>query len=210
MQQFYCIGNFKMNKGTDYELKVMSLVKFMLEKEELGISPKKAKVLHKPAYYSRDRRKDIIFDVSIEIRRKDAEIPYWIWIWECKNYSHKVPVDDVEEFHAKLNQVGANRTKGTIITPVGFDEGAYEFALSKGIGLWRWIPEGTPVIRLDTSSNAWSDDAVLYGLTNEVANGFPDINFVFALTTNGKLTTVFSKMIAQEFLTFNSNLKGTE
>lgn len=195
--------NSKMNKGTDYELKVMNLVKLMLEKEELGISPKQARVLHKPTYYSRDRRKDIIFDVSIEIRRKDAEMPYWIWIWECKNYSHKVPVDDVEEFHAKLNQVGANRTKGTIITPVGFDEGAYEFALSKGIGLWRWIPEGTPVVRLDTGSNAWSDDAVLYGLTNKVTNGFPDDNFVFALTTNGQLTTVFSKMIAQEFLTFN-------
>jgi Restriction endonuclease len=189
-----------MSKGTDYELKVMNLVKQKLEEEEFGISPKYAKVSHKPAYYSRDRKKNIIFDVSIEICRKDAETPYWIWIWECKNYSHKVPVDDVEEFHAKLNQVGANRTKGTIITPVGFDEGAYEFALSKGIGLWRWIPDGTPVIRLDTGSDSWSDDTVLYGLTHEVTNGFPGDNFVFALTTNGRLTTVCSELIAQEFL----------
>ena len=189
-----------MNKGTDYELKVMNLVKLKLEEEELGISPGQAKVSHKPTYYSRDRQKDIIFDVSIEICRKGAETPYWIWIWECKNYSHKVPVDDVEEFHAKLNQVGANRTKGTIITPIGFDEGAYEFARSKGIGLWRWIPEGTPVIHLDTGSDSWSDDAVLYGLKNEITNGFPGDNFVFALTTSGQLTTLCSEMIAQEFL----------
>jgi Restriction endonuclease len=194
------LRNFEMNKGTNYELKVMNLVKLKLEEEEFGISPEHARVSHKPTYYSRDRQEDIIFDVSIEVYRKDAEAPYWIWIWECKNYSHKVPVDDVEEFHAKLNQVGANRTKGTIITPVGFDKGAYEFARSKGIGLWRWIPEGTPVIRLDTGSDSWSGDAVVCGLTHEITNGFPGDNFVFALTTNGQLTTVYSEMIAQEFL----------
>lgn len=189
-----------MNKGTDYELKVMNLVRLMLEREELGIIPQQAKIFPKPAYYSRDRQKNIIFDVSIELYRKNAEKPYWIWIWECKNYLHKVPVNDVEEFHAKLNQVGANQTKGTIITPVGFDRSAYEFACSKGIGLWHWIPEGTPVIRLDNDSNSWLDDTVVHGLTNEVTNGFSSDNFVFALTTGGHLTTLASEMIAQEFL----------
>jgi hypothetical protein len=188
-----------MNKGAAYELKVMNLVSLKLEEEELGISSKQAKVRHKPAYYSRDRQKDIIFDVSIEVCRKGAERPYWIWIWECKNYSHKVPVDDVEEFHTKLNQVGANRTKGTIITPVGFDKSAYEFARSKGIGLWRWIPEETPVIRLDTGYDSWSENVIVSGLTNEVTNGFPDDDFVFALMTDGQLTTVCSELIAQEF-----------
>ncbi|MBE9156991.1 restriction endonuclease [Nodosilinea sp. LEGE 06152] len=189
-----------MDKGTDYELKVMKLVKLKLEEDEFGINPKQARVSHKPTYYSRDRQKDIIFDVSIEICRKGAETPYWIWIWECKNYSHKVPVDDVEEFHAKLNQVGANRTKGTIITPIGFDEGACEFARSKGIGLWRWIPDGTPIIRLDAGSDSWSYDAVWHGITHEITSGLSGDDFVFALTTNGQSTTVFSEMIAQEFL----------
>lgn len=189
-----------MNKGTDYEIKVMNRVKLMLDQEELSISPKQAKISHKPAYYSRDRQKNITFDVSIEVCRKGAETPYLIWIWECKNYSHKVPVDDVEEFHAKLNQVGANKTKGTLISPSEFDEGAYEFARSKGIGLWRWIPDGAIVFRLDAGSDSWSDDSIYYGLTKDVTNGFSDDNFVFALTTHGKLTTVFSEMIAQEFL----------
>lgn len=189
-----------MNKGTDYEIKVMNLVKQQLEDEELGIIPKQAKVFYKPAYYSKDRQKDIVFDVSIEVCRKGTEKPYWVWIWECKNYSHKVPVDDVEEFHAKLNQIGANKTKGSIITPVGFDQGAFEFARSKGIGLWRWIPGETPVIRFDTGFDSWSDDVIIYGLTNKTTNGFSDDNFVFALTTNGQLTTIRAEMIVQEFL----------
>lgn len=195
-----------MNKGTAYELKVMNLVDRKLKEEEFGISPKQAKVLHKPAYYSRDRQKNITFDVSIEVYRKGAETPYWVWLWECKNYSHKVPVDDVEEFHAKLNQVGANRTKGTIITPGGFDEGAYEFARSKGIGLWRWIPDGVPVIRLDTGFDSWSEEVIVCGLTNEITNGFPDDDFVFALTTDGQFTTGCSNLITLEFADVQSSL----
>ncbi|MHC5746686.1 MAG: restriction endonuclease [Nostoc sp.] len=194
-----------MSKGTDYEIKVMNRIKLMLDQEELGIIPKQVKISHKPAYYSRDRQKNINFDVSIEVCRKGAEMPHWIWIWECKNYSHKVPVDDVEEFHAKLNQVGSDKTKGTVISPSEFDEGAYEFARSKGIGLWRWIPDGAIVFRLDTGSDSWSDDSIHYGLINNVTSGFPDDNFVFALTTNGKLITVLSEMIAQEFLDVDIN-----
>lgn len=187
-----------MNKGTDYEVKAMDLVRLKLEKGDFGINYKQTKLIHRPAYYSRDRKKNIIFDVSLEVFRKGAEWPYWIWIWECKNYSHKVPVDDVEEFHVKLHQVGANSTKGTIITPIGFDSGAYEFARSKGIGLWRWIPEEMPVFRLDTAHDTWSDDVVINGLTNEITNGFPSDSFVFAMTTSGKFITSFSQMIDLE------------
>ena len=59
-----------MSKGTDYEIKVMNRIKLMLDQEALGISPKQAKISHEPAYYSRDRQKNITFDVSIEICRK--------------------------------------------------------------------------------------------------------------------------------------------
>lgn len=194
-----------MNKGTDYEIKVMNRVKLMLNQEELGISPRQAKTSHKPAYYSRDRQKDITFDVSIEVCRKGSETPHWIWIWECKNYSHKVPVDDIEEFHAKLNQVGADKAKGTVISPAKFDKGAYEFARSKGIGLWRWIPDRAMIFRLDADSDSWSDERIYFGLIEDITSGFPDDNFVFTLTTNGNLTRVLSEMIVQEFLDVDMN-----
>ncbi|MBD1907629.1 restriction endonuclease [Funiculus sociatus GB2-A5] len=194
-----------MGKGKTYELDVASLLQQLLDQGELGIHPEQARIQHKPAYYSRDRMKDILFDVSIEVCRRGASTPFWIWIWECKNYSHTIPVDDVEEFHAKLNQVGADRTKGTMITPIGFDEGAYEFARSKGIGLWRWIPKDTPVIRLDTGSELWSQESILYGLMTEITPGLPDGEFIYGLTTNGQLTTKRSELISLEFMDAQSN-----
>ena len=105
-----------MSKGDAYEQDVLKSVQDQLNRGNLSIDPKLCRVRHKPNYFSRDRGKDIIFDVSIEVSRRTAAEPYWIWIWECKNYNHTVPVNDVEEFHSKLSQVGANRTKGTMIT----------------------------------------------------------------------------------------------
>ncbi|MEE8470575.1 MAG: restriction endonuclease, partial [Dehalococcoidia bacterium] len=143
-----------MSKGTAYEQYVLNIVQGELSRGDLGIIPNLACVRHKPKYFSRDRAKDITFDISVEVFRKDAVEPYWIIILECKDYSHKVPVEDVEEFHAKLSQVGADRTKGKMVTPVGFGRGAVEFARSKGIGLCRSIPPGKLVRLLEDSSGA--------------------------------------------------------
>ena len=67
--------------------------------------------------------------------------PSIIIIIECKDYSNSIPVDDVEEFHAKLQQVGADNTKGIIITQNGcFQKSALTYAESKGIALARILP----------------------------------------------------------------------
>lgn len=67
--------------------------------------------------------------------------PSIIIVIECKDYSNGIPVDDVEEFHAKLQQIGADNTKGIIITKNGcFQRSAVSYAESKGIALARIIP----------------------------------------------------------------------
>lgn len=83
-----------------------------------------------------ERNKKIITDISIEIYIKNskeyAEIkPSIIIIIECKDYSNSLPVDDAEEFHAKLQQIGADNTKGIIITrrPL-YQEAAINYANS--------------------------------------------------------------------------------
>ena len=58
---------------------------------------------------------------------------------ECKNYSHAVPVDDVEEFFAKAQQVAAGNSKLVLASTAAFQEGAVKFAKSKGIGLLRYF-----------------------------------------------------------------------
>jgi hypothetical protein len=187
-----------MAKGTAYEIEVAAAIEVELAQGNLGLDPALATVRRKPSYFSRDRKKDIVFDVSIEICRKGVSVPYWVWVWECKNYGHTVPVDDAEEFHAKLEQVGADRTKGTMITPIGFDTGTVEYARSKGIGLWRYIPQGSLVSLMEDTRGVAEDD-ILRALTTPETTGFRFYGFFYGLTCNGQFTTDQDELIQSEF-----------
>lgn len=189
--------NREMAKGTEYENEVADAVSAQLAQGNLGLDPALTVVRRKPAYFSRDRNKNIVFDVSVEVRRKGAPTPFLIWIWECKNYAYTVPVDDVEEFHAKLAQVGADRTKGTMSTPIGFDPGAVEFARSKGIGLCRFVPPGTPQFFMEDSRGV-SDADILRGLTIADPTRFRSYGRFYALTTAGQFTTDRAELLATE------------
>lgn len=73
-------------------------------------------------------------------------------------------MDDIEEFHAKLEQIGADRTKGTVVTTGKFQSGAVAYAKSKGIGLVRMVPQG----RWEYVTECWASepeqDAIAAGL----------------------------------------------
>jgi hypothetical protein len=126
--------------GKEFEIEVKNALERVLSAGELGLEPSHAKIHHRKGYCSRDRGKKIIIDISIELFPKDAQTPVLIWVWECKDYNRLVPVDDVEEFHSKLEQIGADNTKGTIITRNGFQRSAFQYAQAKGIGLCRLFP----------------------------------------------------------------------
>jgi hypothetical protein len=127
--------------GKEFEREVFEAIQRVLASGELLLNPNTAKVYHQKAYYSRDRGKDIVVDVSIEATLLGASTSSIIWVWECKDYNSPIPVDDVEEFHAKLQQIGADRTKGTLIARGGYQESALNYAQAKGIGLARLMPE---------------------------------------------------------------------
>jgi hypothetical protein len=186
------------SKGTRYEHEVADAVEAGLARGDYGLDPALAKVCRKPSYFSRDRNKDIVFDVSIEVICRGATSPYWVWVLECKNYTHTVPVDDLEEFHAKLSQVGADRTKGTVITPIGFDSGAVEFAKSKGIGLWRYVPSGS-ILRLMEDRRGVADEDILVGLTTPDTASFRHYGWVYGLTTTGEFSTDEAELRESEF-----------
>lgn len=101
--------------------------------------PECCKVRKKPKYHSRDRGGEITFDVSIELFLPGASEFSSVVIIECKNYTHPVPVDDVEEFFAKVQQVAAANAKAVLASTASFQAGTQEFARSKGIGLLRYF-----------------------------------------------------------------------
>ena len=97
------------------------------------------KLRKKPKYFSRDRGTEISFDLSIEIFMPGATELSSVVLIECKNYGHAVPVDDAEEFFAKIQQVAAAKAKGVIASTASFQSGAREYSKSKGIGLLRYF-----------------------------------------------------------------------
>ena len=127
-------------RGDAFEGRVYKALAEELRNERLCASPRNAKIFRKKAYYSRDRVANIITDVSIELFLPSRENPSLVWIFECKDYAGSVPVDDIEEFHSKLQQIGEDNTKGTFVTSGGLQRSALAYAKSKGIGVVRLLP----------------------------------------------------------------------
>ena len=129
------------NNGEEFEKIVYLGIRILISQGEFFINAPYMKLFRKKGYYSFERKKNIITDISIEIYIKDP-IKYTEIkpiIIECKDYSKALPVDDVEEFHAKLQQIGADNTKGIIITRHAlYQEGAINYAKSKGIMIMDW------------------------------------------------------------------------
>ena len=119
----------------DFEEEVAVHIEKEIRMSVFGMESHGVKVCRKPKYFSKARESDITFDISIEVYAPpDADSPILIWLWECKDYAtEKVTVDEVEEFHHKLQQVGAH--KGTMVTRTGFQKGGLELAKTHRIGL---------------------------------------------------------------------------
>lgn len=65
-----------------------------------------------------------------------------LFVLECKLYKNRVSVSDVEEFHSKLDDIGAH--KGIMITTVGYQAGAKRAAIGRGIALALLSPDSQP------------------------------------------------------------------
>lgn len=92
--------------------------------------PRGVKVSRATSYTGRISGRKIVVDVSCETQLLGARI---LCIVECKCYSKRVEVSDVEEFHSKLDDIGAH--KGIIFTTVGYEAGAKKVAEGRGIAL---------------------------------------------------------------------------
>jgi hypothetical protein len=98
-------------KGDHYEDRVYKVLQKLLQDDALIVSGKHSKIFRKKAYYSKDRDSDIVFDISIEAYLPGAENYSLLILIECKDYSSSIPVNDVEEFAAKVSQVGEHNTR---------------------------------------------------------------------------------------------------
>jgi Zn-dependent peptidase ImmA (M78 family) len=96
-------------------------------------------IYQKKGYYSEDRQNNIIVDISIETFIKDAINYSMLTVIECKNYKKLMPIDDIEEFKAKLDQIAGKNVKGIMVSRSGFAKGTLNYAKSQGIALVRLL-----------------------------------------------------------------------
>ena len=186
-----------MGSGEALEQEVKELLEDHIKQGDLGVNAQLVKVFLHKGYWSRVRGKPITMDVSLELYRRGAGEPYLVWIWECKDYHDRVPVDDVEEFHTKLEQIGLHKTKGTIVCRNGFQESAVRVAEAYGISLARILPDGS-VIRLMEAAfePTVSRDFAVFGLTQPDTEQLTTL--VYGLSSSSKGVTDIGDLIALE------------
>ncbi|MFC4686585.1 ImmA/IrrE family metallo-endopeptidase [Epilithonimonas pallida] len=121
--------------GDDFEEISYNVIEQAINNNDLGLIPKFCKVFRKKGYYSFRRKKNIIFDLAIEITPPNAKNPTLLYLVECKNYSHPVPVDDISTFADYISQIEGFATKGVFITNNRLQSGAMETLKSYGMML---------------------------------------------------------------------------
>ena len=136
--------------GDEFENISYKLIKKSIQNGELGISESSAKVFQKKGYYSKDREKNIIFDLSIEIWTNNADKFSILYLIECKSTikGNKVPVDDVEEFFTKTSQIAGSGIKPIMISNSSFQSGGLTFAKNKNIMLIEVDKENNHKVKL--------------------------------------------------------------
>jgi Zn-dependent peptidase ImmA (M78 family) len=125
--------------GDRLETAIYDLLKSEIEADRFLIKKQNCKLYRKKSYYSKDREKEITFDISIEAFLPGATEYSLLILVECKNYSHSVPVDDAEEFCAKVDQVASRNGKAIIAATASFQSSTRTYAKTKGIALLRYF-----------------------------------------------------------------------
>jgi predicted helicase len=121
-------------RGDAFERRMLEYFRAEIEADRFWAKKANCKVFWKKGYHSKDRNTEIVFDVSIELYLPGAKECSALVLIECKNYKDTVPVDQIEEFFAKVQQVAAANAKAVIASAAAFQTGTREFAKSKGIG----------------------------------------------------------------------------
>ena len=181
-------------KGDKLEAEVFRLFERIIDAGEFWAKKEFCRLKPKARYFSRTRETEIEFDLSVEVWLPGADRASLICPIECKNYSHSVPVNDVEEFVSKCEQVEAR--KGVIVSRGAFQKGAQTYAKNKAFGLIRYLADETHkwILHRSTAANVVSASAdhriTLSNLiTDEVC--LPPIIDAVCETSNGATTSLW-------------------
>jgi Zn-dependent peptidase ImmA (M78 family) len=121
--------------GDSFESVSLSIIKKVIEHGQLGHMIDCLKFIPKAKYYSEKRKKNVTFDLAIEVRPPGAKRYVMVYLIECKKHGRRVSVDKVNTFLFDLQEVGFANAKGIFITNSPLQEAAYNTAESAGLML---------------------------------------------------------------------------
>jgi predicted helicase len=168
-------------RGDAFEQRIHDYFAGEIAADRFWAKKENCRIFSKKGYHSRDRNSDIIFDVAIELYLPGSDDYSAVILIECKDYTGSVPVNDVEEFFAKVQQVNAAGAKAIFATTAAFQRGAREFAATKRIGLIRYFGPDNFKWELKRSPSASARSTSAEG--SELAN--------VALSEPGFISTLF-------------------
>ena len=124
-------------KGRVFEDKVFKYFSSLLESNDLPNANQKYSKIFQLKKYKTDTSREIVCDISIENYNPFSSIESWstLIVIECKNYSKKVDISDLDEFQSKLNNISHHSVKGIMVTTVGYSSSIIEKAIKEHIGL---------------------------------------------------------------------------
>ena len=164
-------------KGTAFELRVFDIIKAIIETDPSYFGFKASEIFLKRAYYSSKRESNIIFDIAIECKRSGAVSTSLYVLIECKDYSGKIPVNDLEEFSKKAEQVTGLNVKCMFFTTSSLEEGALTFAMNSKIAVVR-ILENDSLQWFVERTSPYLNASVQIGDSSNVFNALVTENFV--------------------------------
>lgn len=131
--------------GTEFENKIFDIFSSLLNKDEVPNASKKySKIFKHKKYKCSNTSRTIDFEITIENYNPYINTDTWssLIVIECKNYTNKVDISDLDEFSKKISLISTSAIKGIFVTTVGFSQTEIEQAQSEHIALIVANPSG--------------------------------------------------------------------
>jgi len=194
-------------KGNKFENRVFQLLEQELTSERLLVNPKYSKIYQKKGYYSERRKNMIIVDISIEVFLPNQDEMSFIILIECKDYGKNIPVDDIEEFNSKIEQIAGLNAKGIFVSSTALQKGALNYAKSRKIAVIRlldndrisWVLTRTAVGQITIDHIQRKESTIYHGLTEDnYKHDYIDTYGMFGSLYTHSLYILFKELISFE------------
>jgi len=158
---------------------IYKYLKNCINSGDLGVFPDKCKIFKNKKYLSKKKDEQFIFDFSIEtFLFNDKKNPLFL-IFECKNNSNDININEIEDFYFKICQFSNINIKPYLITNCYLPKAVKKYATSHYISILNFCSDledeqkQSKFSKENTIRNlygSWQGNETAEELINEISN----------------------------------------